>query len=102
MNRGGGLSFFSSLHFLFLCSIFLQGVALILFKFCLISEAQPHSPNTTSHPIYQFPHSLIFSFPHSLIPSFSNFLIFSFSAHRFCVAIPSAYCLWPKASHLKT
>ena len=29
----------------------LQGVALILFKFCLISEAQPHSSNTTSHPI---------------------------------------------------
>ena len=42
----------------------LQGAALILFKFCLISEAQPHSPNTTSHPIYQFPHFLILSFPH--------------------------------------
>ena len=40
----------------------LQGVALILFKFCLISEAQPHSSNTTSHPIFSFPHSLIFSF----------------------------------------
>ena len=36
-----------------------QGVALILFKFCLISEAQPHSSNETSHP---FSHSLIFSF----------------------------------------
>ena len=36
-----------------------QGVALILFKICLISEAQPHSSNSTSH----------------LIPSFSNFLI---------------------------
>nr|DAI34741.1 MAG TPA: hypothetical protein [Bacteriophage sp.] len=32
---------------------------MILFKFCLISEAQPHSSNTTSHPIYQFSHSLI-------------------------------------------
>ena len=29
----------------------LQGVALILFNFFLISEAQPHSSNTTSHPI---------------------------------------------------
>ena len=62
----------------------LQGAALILFKICLISEAQPHSSNSTSHPIYQF----------------SHFLIPSFSTHRFCVAIPSAYCLWPKASHL--
>ena len=38
----------------------LQGVALILFKFCLISEAQPHSFNTTSHPISSFSHFLIF------------------------------------------
>jgi|GEM_PF-3609145 len=56
----------------------LQGVALILFKICLISEAQPHSPNTTSHPIYQFSHFLILSFPNFLIPSFSHSLIFSF------------------------
>ena len=54
----------------------LQGVALILFKFCLISKAQPHSPNTTSHPIYQFPHSLISSFPHfPLIAFASQFLL---------------------------
>ena len=64
----------------------LQGAALILFKFCLISEAQPHSSNSTSHPIYQFTHFLIssfshfliFSFPHFLILSFPNSLIFSF------------------------
>ncbi|EKY09382.1 hypothetical protein HMPREF9078_00442 [Capnocytophaga sp. oral taxon 380 str. F0488] len=31
---------------------FLQGVALILFKFCLISEAQPHSSNSSLLPIY--------------------------------------------------
>ena len=34
-----------------------QGAALILFKICLISEAQPHSSNTTSHPIFSFPNS---------------------------------------------
>ncbi|EKY07415.1 hypothetical protein HMPREF9078_01220 [Capnocytophaga sp. oral taxon 380 str. F0488] len=38
-----------------------------MFKFCLISEAQPHSLNITSHPIYQFPHFLILSFPNFLI-----------------------------------
>ena len=47
----------------------LQGVALILFKFCLISEAQPHSSSTTSHPIFSFPHFLISSFPHFPRPS---------------------------------
>jgi len=35
-----------------------QGAALILFKFCLISEAQPHS--SSSHPIFSFPNLLIF------------------------------------------
>jgi len=29
-----------------------QGVALILFDFCLISEAQPHSSNSNLHPIF--------------------------------------------------
>jgi len=57
----------------------LQGAALILFKFCLISEAQPHSPNTTSHPIYQFSHSLISSFPHFLIFSFPHSPLIAFA-----------------------
>jgi len=30
----------------------LQGVALILFKFCLISEAQTHSSKSNSHLIF--------------------------------------------------
>ena len=38
-----------------------QGAALILFKFCLISEAQPHS--SSSHPIFSFPNLLIFFLP---------------------------------------
>nr|DAG01924.1 MAG TPA: hypothetical protein [Siphoviridae sp. ctYaH2] len=40
---------------------------MILFKICLISEAQPHSYNSNSR--------LISSFPHFLIPKFSHFLI---------------------------
>ena len=78
----------------------LQGAALILFKFCLISEAQPHFSNTTSHPIYQFSHSLILSFSNSLILSFPHFLISSFPhfpliafASQFLV--PIAYGLKP-------
>jgi len=41
----------------------LQGIALILFNFYLISEAQPHSSNSSSLLIFQFPHFLISSFP---------------------------------------
>ncbi|EKY14050.1 hypothetical protein HMPREF9072_01220 [Capnocytophaga sp. oral taxon 324 str. F0483] len=47
-----------------------QGAALILFKFCLISEAQPHPFNPSTHTISSFPHSLISSFPYFLIPLF--------------------------------
>ncbi|EKY09860.1 hypothetical protein HMPREF9078_00295 [Capnocytophaga sp. oral taxon 380 str. F0488] len=38
-----------------------QCAALILFKICLISEAQPHS--SSSHPISSFPNLLIFFLP---------------------------------------
>ena len=50
-----------------------QGVALILFKFCLISEAQPHSSNLTSYPLRWCELVARTPFSNSLILSFSNF-----------------------------